>query len=273
MLKRVTTTSEPVRVLLLADASVWTAQISAARQEVDRELEGDSESKDFIDDVIKCVRATSGEHAEVVRVLSTLSDGARKMLGDVLTEQQHNGAQARLKEAMQAEDMRQGLAYLRAHGAVAMYRESSNVNDLLDANPSDATWATVRGLSREEIREAEKSAGPKPRMGGMLNAQALDVARKAARRQEDSGLAYASHISSLDIEQQMAVEDYESWADRVDVEVFRRCVCKIDGFEFEAGNAGYPVEAFIDECVESAEVVTELARHGRQVSRLGKSKA
>ena len=34
-----------------------------------------------------------------------------------------------------------------------------------------------------------------------------------------------------------------------------------------------PVEMFIDECVESAEVVTELARHGRQVGRLGKLKA
>ena len=113
---------------------------------------------------------------------------ARKMLGDVLTEEQHNGAQERLSEAMRSEDMRQGLAYLRAHGAVAMYRESSNIEDLLDANPEGATWATIKGLSREEIRQAEKAAGPRPRMGAMLNAQALDVARKAARTQEDSGL-------------------------------------------------------------------------------------
>ena len=273
MLQRVTTTDEPVRVLLLADSAVWNAQIEAARKEVDRELEGATESKDFIDDVIKCVRATSGEHAEVVRVLSSLSDGARKMLGDVLTEEQHNGAQERLSEAMRSEDMRQGLAYLRAHGAVAMYRESSNIEDLLDANPEGATWATIKGLSREEIRQAEKAAGPRPRMGAMLNAQALDVARKAARTQEDSGLAYAQHISGLTVEQQIAVEDYEQWADRVDVEVFRRSVCSIDGFDLERASDGYPVEMFIDECVESAEVVTELARHGRQVGRLGKLKA
>ena len=69
------------------------------------------------------------------------------------------------------------------------------------------------------------------------------------------------------------MEDYEQWADKVDIEVFRRSVCKIDGFDLERSEAGYPVELFIDECVESAEVVTELARHGRQVGRLGKLKA
>ena len=274
MLQRVTTTNDPVRVLLLADAAVWNAQLAAARVEVDGEIEGDSASEDFIDDVIRCVRATSGEHAEVVRVLSTLSDGARKMLGDVLTEEQHNGAQSRLKEAMESEDMRQAMAYLRAHGAVAMYRESSNILDLIDSNPESATWATVRGLSREQVREAEKAAGPRPRMGGMLNNQALDVARKAARRQGDSSLAYAEHLASLTVEQQIAVEDYDEWADRVALEIFRRAVCKIDGFDLEAsGPAGYPVEDFIDQCVEAAEVITELARHGRQVGRLGKPKA
>ena len=271
MLKRVITTSEPVRLLLLADPAVWQAQVIAARAEVDAEL-GGSESVDFVDEIIRVVRATSGDHSEVVRTLSTLSDGARRMLGTIISDEQHETAQSRLKEALQSEDTREGLAYLRAHGAAALYRESSNTQDLLDSCPSDASWITIRGLSREEIKAAEKTAGPRPRLGGLVNAQALDVARKAARNAEDSTLAYAEHMAALDSEKQMAVEDYELWVESVDREVFRRSVCIVDGFDLERGPDGYPVEAFIDQCAEAVEVITEAARHARQVSRLGKSK-
>ena len=58
MLKRVTTTTEPVRILLLSDPAVWQAQVKAARDEVDKELEG-SESTDLIDEVIRCLLYTS----------------------------------------------------------------------------------------------------------------------------------------------------------------------------------------------------------------------
>lgn len=269
MLKRVTTTGEPIKLLLMADSVVWDAQLTAARKEVEQELES-GECDDFVSDVIRCVKATSGEHSEVVRVLSTLSDGARKMLNDVITKDQHEAAQKRLKEAMEAEDMRQGLAYLRAHGAVSMYRESSNVQDLLNSDPDGATWITLRGLNREELRAAEQAAGPRPRMGQLLNSQALDVARKASRTQGDSGLAYAEFVNGLSIEQQIAIEDFEAWTDKVEIETFKRSVCIIDGFNLERGPDGFPVEAFIDECVEAAEVIAEAARHARQVSRLGK---
>ena len=153
-----------------------------------------------------------------------------------------------------------------------MYRESSNIEDLLDRSPKDASWITLRGLSREETKAAEKAAGPRPRLGALINAQALDVARKAARNAEDSTLAYAEYVAALDPEKQMAIEDYELWVENVDKEIFRRSVCIVDGFDLERGPGGYPVNEFVNQCAEAVEVITEAARHARQVGRLGKSK-
>ena len=269
MLKRVTTTTEPVRILLLSDPAVWQAQVKAARDEVDKELEV-SESADLIDEVIRVVKATSGNHAEVVRVLSTLSDSARSMLGGLLSQDQNEKAQRRIKEALEVEDTREGIAFLRAHGAAALYRESSNVEDLLDASPDGASWVTLRALSRDEIRASETAAGPRPRLGAIISSQALDVARKAARKAEDSTVAYAEHIAALPAEKQIAVEDYDRWSERVDIEVFRRSVISIDGFEYDLNASGYPVDEFVAECVEAPEVISETARHARQVGRLGK---
>lgn len=267
MFKRLTTTTEPVRLLLLADPAVWSAQLVAAREEVDREL-GDGDTKDFLSRVISVVRAATGEHSEVVRALSVLHEGARSMLSSVLEGDAQDKAIENLDESMKREDTRQALAYVRAHACATMYRESSNMEDLMNPNPEGGAYVEIRGLSRDEVKAAERECGVRPRLGGLLSSKALDAARKAARVGEDSTEAYTRYIAKLEPEEQIAIQAFEDWNDSLEREIFKRAVHSIDGFDLVRDGYGFPVDEFRKQCEEAQEVITEAARHARQVGSL-----
>ena len=148
MLKKASSQSEPIRLVLLADQSVWDAQLASARKEVDRELGALDENDDFTSKMIAIVKATSSNHSELVQSLSVLQNGAKQILEEVLAgEDQKEEANRRISEAVQQEDTRAALAYVRAHGVCSEYRESSNMAALLDPSPEGATWVELKGLS------------------------------------------------------------------------------------------------------------------------------
>ena len=269
MLKKAATTSEPVRLVLLADPAVWEAQITAAREEVDRELKETAEKGDFVDRVIQVMKATTNTHTEMVEALAALRGGAREIIAQVLVDEESQDiAQARIDEALQDEDTRQALAFVRAHGAASAYRESSNPEHLMDRDPEGASWVELRGLSRAQTKEIERALTARPGLGALLSSRALDAARRAARRAEDSTEAYARYVSGLTLEEQEQIKEYEAYSEQLDREVFRASVHKVDGFELERTDHGYPVEEFLEQCLDAEEVIAEAARHARQVSTL-----
>ncbi len=269
MFKKATTTGEPVRIVLLADPSVWEAQLKAARVEVDSELEATTTKGDFIDKVIAIMRATTSTHTELIDSLTVLKGGAREMLQQVLIDdKERESAEKRIDEALQEEDTRQALAYVRAHGAASAYRESSSPADLLDASPEGAAWVELRALSRSQIKDAERSMGPRPSLGAVLSSKALDHARRAVRRGEDSTESYARYLASLSIEEQHEIREYEEWSEALDREVFRRAVHSVEGFDLKRLDSGYPVEEFRAECADAEEVISEVSRHARQLGTL-----
>lgn len=269
MLKKATTTSEPVRLVLLADPAVWEAQLVAAREEVDRELTETAEKGDFIDRVIQVMRATTNTHGEMVEALASLRGGARELIAQILVdEESQEMAQSRIDEALQDEDTRQALAFVRAHGAASAYRESSNPEHLMDRDPEGASWVELRGLSRAQTKEIERAMMARPGLGALLSSRALDAARRAARRGEDSTEAYARFVSTLTLVEQDQIKEYEIYSEQLDREVFRASVHKVEGFDIERGEHGYPVEEFLEQCVDAEEVISEAARHARQVIAL-----
>ena len=266
MLKKVNSQSEPARLVLLADPSVWEAQLAAARREVDREL-GEAEEKDIIEKMISLVKATTSTHQELIESLAMLKTGGVQLVESIVKgKDQQSDIIERLDTAIRDEDTRTALAYVRAHGICQMYRETSNIEHLLDQAPAEATWIEVKGLSRTEIKAAERSLPPRPSLGAILSSKALDTARKAVRRQEDSSEAYARYVSTLTVDEQIEIRKFEEWNEALDQEIARRSLVKVDGFNLEAGANGYPIAEFIEQCAESGEVFSEVARHARQVS-------
>lgn len=270
MLKRVLTCQEPVRLVLLSDPAVWEAQVRSARAIVDEEID-EAPRGDFVDSLIVAVRATSGDSAAVVQTLHAVKAAGREILSGILAGDDEVAAQERLNEALAEEDVRQALAFVRAQSAAASYRESSNVEDLLDPEPKGATHVTLKPLSREDVRRVERSVGPRPRLGALHHSHAGDKARRAGRQGKDSVEAFAEYIAELTEEQQHAVEKFEDWVSRVDRAVFAASVQSVEGFDLEPSGEVFPVDEFESQCGDASEVITEVARHARQVISLGKS--
>ena len=270
MLTKLTSQADTVRLVLTCDESVLEAQVVAARYLVDQELT-DREGGGFVEDIVSVARAAAGTHSELVALFLELRSIGSVLLDKVLTGEERDQAVERLNEIMQDEDVRQALAYVRAQAALAQYRESSNVVDLLDPDPAGATWVEVSPVSREQLRKIERPAGPRPRLGALHHSHAADVARREGRRGNDGVEAFAGYIAKLDTEKQEAVEAFEDWQLRIDRGVFAASVVSVEGFDLEPSRSGYPVDEFVQQCPEANEVISEIARAAVQVGRLGKA--
>jgi len=97
------------------------------------------------------------------------------------------------------------------------------------------------------------------------------VARKATREGEDSGKAYAEYVAKLPLEEQAALDEFDEYNIRIDREICRAGLVSVDGFDLEPKNDAFPVDDFLAECIEGGDVISETARHIRNISTLGKS--
>lgn len=270
MLTKLTTTEQTVRLVLTCDESTLEAQVKAARYLVDEELTDREGKGDLVEGIVSAARSVAGRHSEFVALLLELKTVGSAMLGKVLTGDERDSAVNRLNDILEDEDVRQSLAYIRAQASLSQYRESSDLLDLLDPDPRDATWVEVRSISRDELRGIERQAGPRPRLGALHHSHAADRARRAGRRGDDGVEAFTEYLAEIGPEKQRAVEDFEDWQTRIDRAVFRASVQKVDGFDLTPGPKGYPVEEFIQLCPEAGDVITEVSRAALQVGRLGK---
>lgn len=268
MLHKLTNTDEPVRLPLLADDQTVQAQFNKARQLVAEELE-DRPGEHFSDEILRLVRASVGD-SEALKVMQSLQSVAVNLIDKNIRPKQIEKALARLKDTMQDHDAREALAYVRCQLAMQQYRESSNTADLLDPTPEGAAFVTVRALSSDERRKAERAAGHKPRQGALLASRAYDVMRRATREGEDGGNAYAAYVAGLTKEEQAEVDLFEQWSSQLDREVARCGIVSIDGFDLPMVGGKYDVETFLAQCHEGVEVVSESARHIRNLATLGK---
>lgn len=271
MLRKLTHTNEPIRLPLLADTATAEAQFQAARLEVNKDLDA-SVSENFTDEILRLVKATVGD-SQALEVMKGLEFAATTIIEKRIRPKQIEKALVNLRETMQKHDSREAIAYVRAQLSLQKYRETSDVSDLLVQEPAGAAFVTVRALTADERRAAERKAGHKPRLGALLASRAYDVLRKDSREGGDSSAAYAAHIANLSVEEQSSLEEFELWSIRVDREIARVGVISIDGFNVERSGPNYDVEAFLSQCVEGEEVISEAARHIKNVATLGKSES
>jgi len=269
MLRKVLTTDEPVRFLLLSDPAVFEAQLVAARLQLESELEKPSDG--MVDMLIDVIGAVAGNNVNHVFALQAAREGFAGFIKTfVSNEADQKTADEKFREALNDRELREAMAFIRAQAAVNMYRESLDVNDLCDPDPADATWVTCRALTRQEIRLTEQKAGTRPRLGAMLYSQCVDAARKASRNGEDAAIAYARHLASFDKKEMQEVEKFELWQEAADRLVSEAGLLNVDGFDFKPDGGKFPVDEFSRQVVEGHEVLSEMAKNIRQISSLGK---
>jgi hypothetical protein len=270
MLTKLLTCSEPVRVLLLSDPSVFDAQVKAARAAVEADLGDPAEG--IVRTLLDVIAATTGGDANSVLAISSARATLEGFVQSVVPDDEKQPVLDRFTEAMRDEDVRQAMAYVRAQTACNMYRESVDVNDLLDADPDGATWITVRALSREQMRAADRFAGVKSRLGAILYAQCIDKARQEGRQGNDAAVGYARHLASFTDDERAEIEKFEGWQERCDEKIAAMGIITVDGFDLEidAATGEYPTGQLVEQVLQGREVVNEIARHIRQVSTLGK---
>jgi hypothetical protein len=268
MLRKLTHTDEVVALPLLADTATVNAQMDEARKQANAELtkKGDGLS----DEILKIVCATVGE-SQALDVFKGLETAAVSLIDKKVRPKQIEKALERLRETMKSHDAKEAIAFVRAQLAIQKYRESSDVHDLLNPNPSEAAQVHVRALTADERRKAERSAGRKPRRGALVASRAYDIMRRATREGLDGSKTYAEHVSKLPESDQEAIEKFELWSISVDRAIFKAGTYKVDGFDIERTEEGFDVDAFLSQCVEAEEVITETARHIRNIATLGKS--
>jgi len=270
MLRKLTSTDEPERLILLCDPSVWEAQLLEARRLVDEDLEPVGEG-DFMDVLLSAIRATTGPGSEMTMSLSAVRLAGGELLDKILEGEEKENAAERLNKALAEEDIRLCLAYVRAQAAAAAYRESSDPSDLLNSEPEGATHVIIKAPTKEQLRRFERGFRPRPRLGEMYYNRAGDVARKAARRSDDAGEAFSEFIAGLDEASQSAIDDYENWVFDRDCDLFALAVHEVEGFPLFREGDRYPVAEFLNYCVEAEATITEAARHIRTLCSLGKS--
>lgn len=268
MLKKLTHTDEVIKLPLLADSATVDSQMQAARRLANAEL--DKEGEGFSDEILNLVCATVGE-SQALEVFKGIEVAAMSLIDKKVRPKQIEKALSRLRETMKNHDAREAVAFVRAQLSIQRYRETSDVSDLLDEAPDDAARVHIKALTADQRRKAERAAGTKPRRGALMASRAYDVMRRATREGLDGSKAYAEHVSKLPESDQAAIEDFELWSIAVDREVFKSGTFKVEGFDVGRGEDGFDVESFLAQCVEAEEVITETARHIRNVATLGKS--
>ena len=269
MLKKLTRTDEPIRLPLCADPSVVEAQFDAARIEVHKTLD-DGDDGEFMDEVLKLVKSSVGA-GKVLDIMKSVEISMSTMLEKKFRPAQMTKALERLRSSMKKHETREALAFVRAQLSVQDYRDTSNVEDLLDPAPAEAAFITIRALSPDERRVAERKAGMKPRKGALLASRAFDVMRRAQREGGDGTHEYAVHIANLSEEDQEHIAKFEDWSSEVERQVFKAGTLAVDGFDIKVGEDGFDVDEFVLQCVEAEDVISEGSRHIRNISTLGKS--
>ena len=269
MLRKLTHTDEPLRLPLLSDSVTVEAQFSFAREEVNAELDKEP-SDNFTDEILRLVRATVGD-SQALDVMSGLKLAAESMIAKNVRPKQMQKAVDKLRATMMTHDSREALAYVRSHLSIQRYRETSDVNDLLVQEPEGAAFITVRALTSDERRVAERKAGQKPKHGALLASRSYDIMRRETREGGDGDATYVEFIAALSPKEQMQLDDFESWSERVDREIAKVGIISIDGFDIGRNGGVYDVDQFLAECVEGDDVITEASRHIRNVGTLGKA--
>ena len=269
MLRKLTHTDEPLKLPLLADSATVEAQFNAAREAVAADLSEENDET-FSGEILRLIRASVGD-AQALEVMKGLEIAATSLIEKNVRPKQIEQALGRLRETMKKHDTREALAFVRAQLSIQKYRETSDIQDLLNAKPDGAAFVTVRALTSDERRAAERKAGHKPRQGALLASRAFDVMRRYSREGEDGAGAYAEHVANLTASEHIELEEFELWSLRVDREIVRAGTISIDGFDIERSENGYDVETFLAQCVEGDEVISETARHIRNIATLGKS--
>ncbi len=269
MLKKLTRTDTPIRLPLMCDSDFAEMQMEAARQVVEETLNDKNEER-FLDEVLRTIRATVGE-SEAFEVVKSFEVSLQMLIERNIRPKQLGAALDRLREAMKLEESREAIAYVRAQISIHQYRDSSDTEDLLIKDFADVAHIKVKALTPDQRRAAERAAGPKPRHGTVLAARSYDVMRKAQRDGEDGTIAHAVFMSTLTDEEQEQVTEFEAWSSLVDREVLRLGCLAVDGFDLPRLNGLYDVEGLLEVCVEAEEVISEGARHIRNISTLGKS--
>lgn len=270
MLTKLLTCSEPVKVLLLSDPSVFDAQVRAARVAVEQDLGEPAEG--IVRMLLDVIAATTGGDANSVLAIGSARATLEGFVQSVVPDDAKQPALERFAESMRDEDVRQAMAYVRAQTACNLYRESVDVNDLLDPNPEGATWVTIKALSREDMRKADKFAGVKSRLGAILYAQCIDRARQEGRQGGDAAVGYARHLASFTDDERDEIERFEQWQEKCDEKIAAMGLIEVAGFDLtvDAATGEYPAAALAEQVLQGREVVNEIARHVRQVSTLGK---
>mgnify|MGYP001410125494 CR=1 FL=1 len=269
MLKKLTSVGGAERLVLLCDSAVWQAQIAKARRLVDADLEDASEN-DLLGEMLRAVRASAGPGADITKALTAIRVAGAEVITKIFEGEEQIKAAGKLRDALSEEDMRTALAWVRAQAAAAQYRESSDLTDLLDPDPAEATGVHIKPLTKESLRKFDRGYRLKPALGELQFSRASDVARRAQRRGEDAGEAYSSYVSALPAKDQKAIDDFENWSFDRDCELFSLSVEEVGGFPLFMEGGRFPVAEFINQCVEAESVVTEVARHVRNLSTLGK---
>jgi len=163
MLKKLSLTNEPVRLVLMADAATFTAQFNAARTLIDAELEKPSDG-DFMAEVLTLVKSAVGSD-QALDALKSVEGALVTLIGQKVRPAQMSKALERVRDTMKRHETREALAFVRAQLATQKYRETSDVGELLDQNPEGSAWVTIHALTRDQRRKAERAAGQKPRLG------------------------------------------------------------------------------------------------------------
>lgn len=269
MLKKLSLTSEPVRLVLMADPAAFSAQFDAARKIIDDELDK-PDNDDFMSEVLTLVKSAVGND-QALEALKSVEGALVGLINQKVRPAQMSKALERVRDTMKRHETREALAFVRAQLSTQKYRETSDVGELLNPSPDDVAWVTVHALTPDQRRKAERAAGQKPRLGALVAGRAYDVARKATREGGDSGKAYAEYVALLPLEEQAALDAFDEYNVQIDREICRAGMVSVDGFDIAVKDGSYPVEEFLAECVEGGDVITETARHIRNISTLGKS--
>lgn len=271
MLRKLTHTDEPLRLPLLADSATVEAQFQHARECVAKDLDKEP-SESFASEILRLVKATVGD-SQALHALKGMEMAAETLIEKQVRPKQIMRALKNLRDTMSKHESREALAYVRSQLAMQRYRETSDTSDLLVPEPQDASFITVRALTSDERRAAERRAGQKPKHGALLASRAFDVMRRESREGGDGNSAYTEFLSSLTIEEQTQVQDFEEWSVNVEREVCRAGIIAIDGFDIVREGGFYNVSQFLEQCLEGDEVISEASRHIRNIASLGKSES
>ena len=210
-------------------------------------------------------------------------------------------ARAQLERDGRAEPTAVDVASVVAGAVVADYWTSSDVTALLDV-PDDVVRAHIRAPSPDQMREAERAAGPPPRRGervwSRVTAKAGTMARFAEMEHsavkavalakgetppepQTFGEIRDDLADDLDERDRRAMHEFELWTGARDQALVSlaldRVVVMTDAGVRDLdplvvrGSDGFDINLLVGHVAEHAAMIAEVAKHVRNLTRLGKA--